>query len=83
MVVRVSRFNCNDCVKFGTDACKFGVTHGDYSDYCKEMLVEQDHAYNKAIDDIKPMLKNLEGSIYWYDSFSIKLESMKKGKKNE
>lgn len=57
-MARVSRFNCNDCVRFETDACKFGATHRDYSDYCEEMLVEQDHAYNKAIDDFVEILKN-------------------------
>jgi len=35
----MARFNCNDCVKFCTEACRFGANHRDYSDYCDDMLV--------------------------------------------
>ena len=48
----MSRFNCTDCVKDGTDACPFGANkRHDYSSDCDNLLVDENHAYEKAIDD--------------------------------
>lgn len=48
----MSRFDCSDCVKDGTDACKFGYYRAsDCSDDCDEMVVEENHSYEKGYND--------------------------------
>lgn len=48
----MSRFNCNDCCLNDTESCRFGANKSkDYSECCPDLLVEQNVAYEKALDD--------------------------------
>lgn len=52
----MNRFNCEDCVLNGTAACRYGANKSnDYSDTCPDLFVEQNHAYEKGVDEIVTM----------------------------
>ena len=57
----MSRFNCNDCCLNDTESCRYGANKSkDYSKSCPDLLVEQNVAYEKALEDV--------GNLLWLSS---------------
>lgn len=87
----MSRFNCTDCCLNDTESCRFGANKSkDYSEHCPDLLVEQNVAYEKALNDYKnkamEILKTEHDTRYGYlDIIDIReiAKQLKKGKKND
>lgn len=84
----MSRFNCNDCCLNDTESCRYGANKSkDYSKSCPDLLVEQNVAYEKALDDFRKRINDFLIDSYYFADFVVKdgtidwvIDELKKGK---
>lgn len=92
----MSRFNCTDCCLNDTESCRYGANKSkDYSECCPDLLVEQNVAYEKALNDLSELMyqklfressemqKWDSGCWIRYKLFENCVEQLKKGAEND